>query len=58
MEEKKKNEHLKDLPTRTIDTKTNTNAQVDECFKIKNYSSNINQNINLTEFLELNYHDT
>ena len=56
MEEKikNKNEHLKlkDLPIRTIYTETNTNAQVEECFKIKKHSSNINQNINLTEFLE------
>ena len=61
MEEKikNKNEHLKlkDLPIRTIYTETNTNAQDEECFKIKKHSSNINQNINLTEFLELNYHD-
>ena len=58
-EEKIKNkyEHLKDLPIRTVYTETNTNAQVEECFKIKKHSSNINQNINLTEFLELNYHD-
>ena len=61
MEEKikSKNEHLKlkDLPIRTIYTETNNNAQVEECFKIKKHSSNIKQNINLTEFLELNYHD-
>ena len=61
MEEKikNKNEHLKlkDLPIKTIYTETNTNAQVEECFKIKKHSSNINPNINLTEFLELNYHD-
>ena len=46
---KNKNEHLKltDLPIRTIYTETNTNAQVEECFKIKKHSSNINQNINL-----------
>ena len=60
MEEKikNKNEHLKlkDLPIRTIYTETNTNAQVEECFKIKKHSSNINKNINLTEFLKLNYH--
>ena len=50
MEEKikNKNEHLKlkDLPIRTIYTETNTNAQGEECFKIKKHSSNINQNIN------------
>ena len=59
MEEKikNKNEHLKDLFVRTIYTETNINAQVEERFRIKKHSSNINQNINLTEFLESNYHD-
>ena len=45
------------MPVRTIYTKTYSNALVEECFKIKKHSSNINQNINLTEFLESNYHD-
>ena len=61
MEGKKENKNellkLKDLPIRTIYTETDTNVQVEQCFKIKKHSSNINQNINLTEFLELNYHD-
>ena len=56
---KNKNEvlKLKNLPIRTIYTEANTNAQIEECFKIKKHSSSINQNINLNEFLELNYHD-
>ena len=43
MEEKikNKNEHLKDLLIRTLYTETNTNAQVEEYFKIKEHSSNI-----------------
>ena len=48
---------LKDLLIRTIYTETNNNAQAQECFKIKKRSSNINRNIILTEFFELNYHD-
>ena len=61
MEEKTKNENeilkLKDLPIRTIYTETNTNVQVEKCFRIKKRSSDINQSMNLTEFLELNYQD-
>ena len=60
MEEKVKNKNeflkLKDLLIRTIYTENNTNRQAEEC-KIKKHSSNIKQNINLTEFLKLNYHD-
>ena len=61
MEEKVKNKNeflkLKDLLIRTIYIETNNNTQAEECFKIKKHSSNIKQNINLTEFLKLNYHD-
>ena len=56
----KKSEHLKlkDLPIRKSYAETNINAPAEECFKIKRYSSNINRKINLTEFLEINYHDS
>ena len=56
----KKSEHLKlkDLPIRKSSAETNINAPAEECFKIKRYSSNINRKINLTEFLEINYHDS
>ena len=60
MEEKIKNENehlkLKDLLIRAIYYEVNTNMQAEECFEIKQQSSNINRNINLNNFLELNYH--
>ena len=31
------------LPIRTIFAESNTNAQVEECFKIKEYSSRLNK---------------
>ena len=51
MEEKIKNENehlkLKDLLIRAIYYEVNTNMQAEECFEIKQQSSNINRNINL-----------
>ena len=51
----KSNEKFANLPIRTIFAETNTNAQAEECFKIKKYSSRLNENMNIVEFLRLNF---
>ena len=49
---KKSNEKFANLPIRTIFAETNTNAQAEECFKKKKYSSRLNENMNIVEFLK------
>ena len=53
----KSNEKFANLPTKTIFAKTNINAQSEECFKINKYSSSLNENMNIIEFLRLNFLD-
>ena len=38
------------LPIRTIFAETNTNVEPEECFKIKKYSSRLDENIDIVEF--------
>ena len=57
MKKNKSNEKFANLPIRTIFAETNTNAQVEECFKIKKHSSRLNENMTLFEFLRLNFLD-
>ena len=49
----KSNEKFANLPVRTIFAETNTNAQAEECFKIKKYSLRLNENMNIVEFFKL-----
>ena len=53
----KSNEKFANLPIRAILAETNTNAQAEGCFKIKKYSSSLNENMNIVEFLRLNFLD-
>ena len=53
----KSNEKFANLLIRTTVEETNNNAQADECFKIKKYSSRLNENMNIAEFLRLNFLD-
>ena len=57
LKKNKSNEKFANLPIRTIFAETNTNAQAEECFKIKKYSSRLNENMNIVEFLKLNFLD-
>ena len=45
------------LPIRTIFAETNTNVQPEECFKIKKYSSRLDENIDIVEFFRLKFLD-
>ena len=45
------------LPIRTIFAETNTNVQSEECFKIKKYSSRLDENIDIVEFFRLKFLD-
>ena len=53
----KSNEKFANLPIRTIFAETNTNTQAEECFEIKKYSSRLNENMNIVEFVKLNFLD-
>ena len=45
------------LPIRAIFAETNTNAQAEEYLTIKKYSSRLKENMNIVEFLRLNFLD-
>ena len=51
------NEKFENLPIRKIFAGTNINAQAEEHFKMKKYSLRLNENINIVEFLRLNFLD-
>ena len=53
----KSNEKFVNLPIRIFFAETNTNVQAEKCFKIKKYSSWLNENMNIAEFLRLNVLD-
>ena len=53
----KSNEKFANLPIRTIFAETNTNVQAEGFFKIKKYSSRLNENMNVVDFLRLNFLD-
>ena len=45
------------LPIRTIFRETNTNVEPEEYFKIKKYSSRLDENIDIVEFFRLKFLD-
>ena len=51
------NEKFENLPIRKIFAGTNINAQAEGHFKMKKYSLRLNENINIVEFLRLNFLD-
>ena len=50
-------EKFANLPIRAIFAETNTNAQAEEYLTIKKYSSRLKENMNIVEFLRLNFLD-
>ena len=52
-EKEQTNKQFTNLPIRTVFTETNTNARAEKCFKIKKFSSRLNENMNIVEFFKI-----
>ena len=55
MKKSKSNEKFANLPIKTIFAETNTTPQPEEYFKIKTYSSRLNEHVNIVGFLRSNF---
>ena len=47
----------KEIIVRNVTEDINTNAQVEECFRIKQYSSFKEKDVSICEFIKRNYED-